>query len=226
MKAKNLKGLFGKLSDYGDDALRLASNYGDEATEYLTPPLDVERYIPSKIDDAYVTSITYPYQVGHYDSFGVRDVIDNSWNANPTPEEFMNPGIDDLDIFSNPIVDYRFEAPVEFDPTLFADSKRFNDPNIYRDLADLDEFIAKTPPPDHNTIGWVTTPVDKSKQALRNLYDDLMLNQDISNPYNERIVSSYLDKLYPYSYDMENEVFKNKLLSKLPHREYGVFDSN
>lgn len=41
MKAKNLKGLFSKLSNYGDDALRMASNYGDDALDY---GLDVAKY--------------------------------------------------------------------------------------------------------------------------------------------------------------------------------------
>lgn len=41
MKAKNLKGLFSKLSNYGDDALRMASNYGDDALDY---GLDITKY--------------------------------------------------------------------------------------------------------------------------------------------------------------------------------------
>lgn len=47
MKAKNLKGLFSKLSGYGDDALRMASNYGDEALDY---GLDIGNAI-SRYDD-------------------------------------------------------------------------------------------------------------------------------------------------------------------------------
>ena len=42
MKAINLKGLFSKLSNYGDDALRMVSNYGDDALDY---GLDINKYV-------------------------------------------------------------------------------------------------------------------------------------------------------------------------------------
>ena len=112
MKAKNLKGLFGKLSDYGDDALHLASNYGDEATEYLIPPPDVERYIPSATDEAYLTNLMAESRlINTYNSpsnamiYDPNSIYYSDLYLHPRLNGIHLPWLNDVDDFRRDLVD-------------------------------------------------------------------------------------------------------------------------
>ena len=207
------------VSNYGDDALRLASNYGDEALDY---GLDVAKYANSYTDDVAKGFVSKADEDWLTQDMLSKGMLDSS------PEPYMFD--DDVNPFTNPPTDYRHDDPFEdmfnhVANTAFTSPEQLNDPSIYSTLTDIDSLISNTPPPDLNKVSWASGPsLDESQRVLRNLYDRLTRNQDVSNPYNKRIVSSYLDKLYPYSYAAENEFFKNKFLSKLPHREYGIFE--
>lgn len=279
----NLKSLFGNLfkkaGGYTDDALRLASNYGDEIADtledanfwgvdasdlttalkpgnvsfknktinpYLGIPennlddlvnrVGMDSYIESinpenhlTIDNSldYLTPLRNDFVSKADEDWLTQDMLSKKMlDSGPEPYVFD----DGVNPFTNPPTDFRYTDPFEdtfnyISNTAFTSPEQLNDPNIYTTLTDIDSLISKTPPPDLNNVGWASTPsLDEHQRVLRNLYDRLTRNWDVSNPYNERIVSSYLDKLYPYSQTAENEVFMNKFLSKLPRRDHGIFE--
>lgn len=239
------------VSNYGDDALRLASNYGDEALDY---GLDIASAVNRYDDDvarAFNSSVDVmkltPRNEAMSWMYGDPPPIKSTWAPSAEDQDWLTQDLlsrgvldsnpesyifDDFEVnpFTNPPTDLIHDDPFEdtfnrIRNTAFTSSEQLNDPSIYSTLTDIDDIISKTSPPDLNEVSWASGPsLDESQRVLRNLYDRLTRNWDMSNPYNERIVSSYLDKLYPYSRDAENEFFKNNFLNKLPRREYGVFE--
>lgn len=72
----------------------------------LTPPTEFNNVV-SKADNDWLTSQIYPRQYLGDSTDDVRSFIDNSWNANPTPEEFER--FYDTNPFTDPPTIYGFE---------------------------------------------------------------------------------------------------------------------
>lgn len=171
----NLKKLFSKLTGRGDDAVRALNN----GIDLNMPPASVklDDFI-SKADDDWLTSQMYPIQYSNDSADGVRSLIDNSWNSNPTPEDYQHMFGNSVNPFTNPPTDDMFTDPYAYLNNLSPDDIDATT------LNDLYKYLDVSTPADASTTGYLNSVLYRrmADENLRkaftpNSYDPYMSDQ-------------------------------------------------